>query len=349
MDIARRTTVAVAAIALAVAASACSARREPVRESRPALGTVVTIEAYGSDERALRGAIADAFDEIAAVERALDAYSTTSSVAAINADPYAEHALPPEAAVVLDEVERLGVSAEFSPALRAVVRLYGFDGTPTVPAPGDLALALAASRTFSRPTTATGVFQRLGVHEPRLAPGGLLAPGLDLGGAAKGLALDRAREALRARGVTAAIVSAGSTTVTLGTKPGGRPWRIGIEHPRDTGRVMAVAEWTGEAALSTSGDYQQSFVRDGIRYHHIIDPATGEPARGVQSLTVAGRISGLASDILSTALFVRGADRALAYARERSVSVWLVDGEGHIRTANAAADAGVRIAPADER
>lgn len=348
---ARRARAALAALAMVAALSTpgCARSQAPVRESRPALGTIVTVEAYGSDDRATREAIDAAFASIASVERALDAYSATSTVAAFNAHPYTAQPLPRDAIEILDEVERLGVADAFFPGLLSVVRVYGFDSTPTVPSDGDLTLALAAARTFSRPTSATAAFARLRVPDPRLDPGGALAPGLDFGGAAKGLALDRARESLRAHGVRAAIVTAGSTTVTLGTKPDGSPWRIGIEHPRDTATVMAVAEWTGDGALSTSGDYQQSFERNGVRYHHILDPATGTPARGLQSLTVAGRISGLASDVLSTALFVRGEEGALAYAHERSVSVWLVDSSGRVRSSNAAVQAGVTIRAAENR
>lgn len=337
------------AAAVAVSATGCAAQQPPVRESRPVLGTIVTVEAYGPDASSTRRAIEAAFDAITGVEHALDAYSPTSTIAAFNADPYHEQPLPAEAVEILDAVEQLGVSDAFSPTLLSVVRLYGFDSTPSVPPEDDLALALAATRTFSRTTSSTAAFGRLRVSDPRLDPGGRLAPGLDFGGAAKGLALDRAREALRARGVRAAIVTAGSTTVTLGTKPDGSPWRIGIEHPRDTATVMAIAEWTGDGALSTSGDYQQFFERDGVRYHHILDPRTGVTARGLQSLTVAGRISGLESDVLSTALFVRGQEGALAYARERSVSIWLVDSSGRVRSSNAASEAGVTVRAAEDR
>lgn len=338
---------AAAWLAATLVATGCTGMPAPVRESRPALGTVVTIEVYGTDEVPARSAIERAFAEIADVERALDAYSPTSTIAAFNADPYVERRLPDEAIAILDEIERLQVSAEFSPALLAQLRLYGFGTIPAVPAPDDVSLAMAAARGFSRPTPTNAVFARVRTPDPRLDPGGPLAPGLDFGGASKGLALDRAREALQSHGVRAALLTAGSTTVTLGTKPDGSPWRVGIEHPRKTGTVMAVAEWTGDAALSTSGDYQQSFELGGVRYHHILDPATGLPARGVQSLTVAGRISGLASDILSTALFVRGPDGALAYARERAVSAWLVDASGTVRSHNGAAGAGVRIEEAE--
>lgn len=340
---ARWTLATLVAALVMLTGAACASRPHPVRETRPALGTIVTIEVYGAGDRETRDAIEAAFDAIARVEHALDAYSTTSTIAAFNTDLYTVQELPEEAIAVLDEIDRLGVGDAFGSGLLSVLRLYGFDSTPTVPSRNDLNLAVAAARMFSRPTSATAAFGRLRLFDPRLDPGGALAPGLDLGGAAKGLALDRARDALRTRGVRTAMITAGSTTVTLGNKPDGSPWRIGIEHPRGDGDVMAIAEWTGDGALSTSGDYQRFFERDGVRYHHILDPRTGWPACELASLTVAGRVSGLASDILSTALFVRGKRGALAYAHERSVSVWLVDASGGLAAYDGAADSGVTI------
>src|SRR5690606_31696490 len=147
---------------------------------------------------------------------------------------------------------------------------YDFGGEGHVPTTGELSAALL---TASIPERDGDRMRFAGISSSTAVPG------LDFGGAAKGLALDRAREALRSHGgVTAALITAGSTTVTLGTKPDGEPWRIGVEDPREPGRIRVVAAWVGDGALSTSGDYQQYFERDGVWYHHILDPATGRPA-----------------------------------------------------------------------
>lgn len=319
--------------------------REPVSVSREALGTVVSITAYGEDEAAVTEAIDDAYAEMAEVETAVDAYDPDSAISRFNANPYEPQSLPPEARQVLDAVVDLDVSAEFSPSLLSVVRLYRFGEGGREPDANDLALALLAAGRFGCTGDGRASFARLSTPDPRLEPGGELAPGIDLGGAAKGLALDRAREMLRESGsVTAAIITSGSSTVTLGTKPGGEPWLIGVEDPRDPSAVVATFSFAADGALSTSGDYQQYFESAGVRYHHVLDPATGLPARTFRSLTVAGStLSGLQSDILSTALFITGREAAELYATEREIGLFAVDAEGQTLVVPAPDDAGLRV------
>jgi thiamine biosynthesis lipoprotein len=318
----------------------------PVEVSREALGTVVTITAYGDDDAAVRQAVDDAFAVMAEVVAPLNAYEPESEIAAFNRRPYTPQPLPPRFVDVLDAIDRLDVADAFSPFLMSASGLYGFEGSQTIPPPDDLELALSAAGGFVRADTHNGVFARLKTSDARLEPGGVLAPGLDASGAAKGLALDAARESLRASdAITAALISSGSSTVTLGTKPNGEAWRVGIEDPRDPESVIAVFTFEGEGALSTSGDYQRYFEAGGIRYHHILDPATGEPARGVRSLTVAGAsLTGLESDILSTALFVRGVDRAAGYASAEGVALLAVDDEGRTHIVPAPEGSGLTVA-----
>ena len=329
------------AIALTLITPAgCSSADKPITVTRPALGTVVTINAYGENPRDVNAAIEDAFAVISAVEAELDAYSATSTIAAINAAPFEWHALPADAVEILDAIERLGVAESFSPTLLGVVKLYDFGGDGHVPTEGELSAAL---QTASMPERDDDRVRFLGIASSTAEPG------LDFGGAAKGLALDRARDALNAKGaVTGALVTAGSTTVTLGSKPDGEPWRVGVEDPRDATVVRMTAEWTGNGALSTSGDYQHYFEHNGVWYHHILDPKTGTPARGTRSLTVVGRFSGLDSDILSTALFVDGPDAALAYATAHGLGVYIIDSEGRTHLASAPADSSISLSEQSE-
>jgi thiamine biosynthesis lipoprotein len=138
---------------------------------------------------------------------------------------------------------------------------------------------------------------------------------IDLGAVAKGYAGERCAALLREDGVTSALLNLGGNVQTVGSKPDGSPWRIGIQDPEgDTNDSVAVVELTDRAAV-TSGGYQRYFEEDGVRYWHIIDPATGAPARsGLTSVTVVGE-SGALCDGLSTALFVLGREKALDFWR----------------------------------
>ncbi len=340
----RVLAAAVCAVLLPAPLQGCGGA-ETVTVSREGLGTVVTITAYGDDPADVRSAVEAAFAALEDVESELDSYDGASDISAFNEDPYRAQSLPGTAIEILRRIETLRVPDAFSPALGTVTELYGFEDSRTVPDDKDLGLAVAASRTLTETPAGEWRFERLDDTDARLTPRGGLAPSLDLGGASKGLALDRAREALRSAGnVSAAIITAGSSTVTLGTKPDGTAWRIGIEDPRDAETVVAVFQFAGEGALSTSGDYQRYFESGGIRYHHILDPATGRPAAGVRSLTIAGTgLSGLDADILSTALFVRNTGTAVAYAAETGLGLYVVDDEGRALTVPAPEASGLIV------
>jgi FAD:protein FMN transferase len=299
----RRITVVLCAPLLAAPLLAsCSGAPEPLRDSREALGTVVAITAYGADEDAMRDSADAAYAAMNEVEAELDAHDPDSDIGRINSAPDPElAALPSRAETVLESICVLLVREWFSPQLWAATEAWGFEEGGRVPTGEDLATALADRR-------------------------------YDFGGAAKGLALDQAAASLRADGsVGAALLSSGSTTLAFGEKPDGEPWRIGVEDPRDPEAIIATVEAAGDITVSTSGDYQRYFESGGARYHHILDPATGMPSRGLRSLTVVGDIGGLDSDILSTALFVAGADKAIEYAEENGLGLVLVDEEGRTR------------------
>lgn len=124
---------------------------------------------------------------------------------------------------------------------------------------------------------------------------------LDWGGIAKGYAVDLAGNALIEAGIPSGFINAGGDLICWGKNPDGLAWQVGIKHPRRDG-FLGVLSLSGEAA-ATTGDYQRYFVDKGRRYHHVVDPKTGYPAQGKQSVTVCGP-EALVCDALSTALFV---------------------------------------------
>ena len=157
---------------------------------------------------------------------------------------------------------------------------------------------------------------------------------VDLGAVAKGWAGDRLAYMLRQAGIDSASLSLGGNIHTVGSKPDGSPWRVGIQDPNsDQGAVLAVVEAV-DAAVVTSGGYERYFEQDGERYWHIIDPDTAAPARsGVVSATIVGPW-GVDCDALSTALFVMGAEDAAHFWRAQTLDfeyvLILEDGSLHI-------------------
>ncbi len=127
---------------------------------------------------------------------------------------------------------------------------------------------------------------------------------LELGGLAKGFILDQAVALLKSFGVTSAFINAGGDIALLGSRPDGEPWKLGIRHPRDQNKILAVLQVT-DAAVVTSGDYERNFNQAGVAYHHILDPETGKPARGLASVTILAATA-TEADALSTAVFVLG-------------------------------------------
>jgi len=131
---------------------------------------------------------------------------------------------------------------------------------------------------------------------------------IDLGGIAKGYAVDNAIKILKNCGIINALVSAGGDSRILGDKDG-RPWVMGVRHPRDKNKVV-VSIPLSNSAISTSGDYERYFIKNGTRYHHIIQPSTGRSVNQTWSVSVMAN-DAVTSDALSTTLFVLGTDKAL--------------------------------------
>jgi thiamine biosynthesis lipoprotein len=151
---------------------------------------------------------------------------------------------------------------------------------------------------------------------------------IDVGGIAKGYAVDRSIERLRDLGIRHAMVTAGGDTGLLGDRRG-KPWVVGIRDPRNEGRMVTRLPLADEA-ISTSGDYERYFEEDGVRYHHILVPGTGRPARTVRSATVLGPNATL-TDGLSTSVFVLGVERGMQLiARLPGVEAVIVDAEGRV-------------------
>ncbi len=154
---------------------------------------------------------------------------------------------------------------------------------------------------------------------------------IDLGAVGKGIALDRILTYFEEHeNITGAIISVGGSILTYGQKPDGSCWRVGVTDPADTAANIGTLKLEGQWCVSTSGDYERYVEVDGVRYHHIIDPATGCPAdSGVAGVTILSR-DGFLSDALSTACFILGAERGIPLAEHYGAEALFVGKDGSI-------------------
>lgn len=217
----------------------------------------------------------------------------------------------------------------FNPAIGKLIALWGFhrdNYEPVLPPPAAITAALAA-----RPSLDDLVFDGPLVRSQNRAVD------IDLGGFAKGWALDHSAAYLRKNRVFNALINIGGNVMALGKK-GDKPWTVGLQHPREP-KAMATIELHDGEAIGTSGDYQRFFMKDGVRYSHLIDPRTGRPAQTMQAATLLvapAANAGTISDAASKPVFLGGVNSALMYAERFGVSnVLLVAGDGSIYVSSA--------------
>lgn len=309
-----------------VLSGACDRPREPFHSERLlAMATWVELVFEAPDPERAAAVVADVERMLRSFERDYYAWAD-GELAHLNAALARGERLrvDPKLAALLLAAREYGERSgrTFDPAVGDIVELWGFHSEAAPPQPPPSAADVAA-----------WVGRDTGIRHLTIAADGTIAaarpPGkLDLGGIAKGEAVDRILAQLSAAGVSDALVNAGGDVRVSGSR-GGRAWRIGIQKPRGDGILGLVALASGEAVF-TSGDYERFFEVDGQRMHHIIDPATGFPVGHTQAVTVIAD-GGVAADAAATALLVAGPERWLAVAKNLGVSHALrVDATGAI-------------------
>jgi thiamine biosynthesis lipoprotein len=273
----------------------------PYRETRELMSTIMGITVLDTPEPEAKRAVDGAFRAMVELEAVLSEWRPDSEISRINAAA-GQHPVKvgPHTLAVLKaglEVSRWSDGA-FDLTWAALRGMYSFQpGQERIPPAAEIEARLPLIRyqdVVLDEAAQTVMLKRAGMV-------------LGTGGITKGYALDRAAAVLKAAGIRSFMLFGGGQVQVAGKKAG-RPWRVGIQHPRKPD-YFAMLEAEG-GSVSTSGDYEHAFERDGQRWHHIVDPRTGRPVPHTSSVTVIAD-SGLYADALSTAVFVMGAKRAL--------------------------------------
>lgn len=287
------------------------------------MDTMVEIQVASQDAKLSQTAITAAFARMQAVEKEMSRFHSDSSVSEINQQAgQTAVKVSPDLFNLLQRGQEWGKLSQghFDITIGAVSRLWNFEhNTPPEQKSLSTAISLVDYHKLQLNTNTSTTY---------LTQKGML---LDLGGIAKGYAVDEAIRILRKHGIHQALVNAGGDMRALGGKSQNQPWKVGLQHPRQPKKVIAGIALT-DKAIVTSGDYERFFIKDGIRYHHIINPYTGKPAPDLISVTVIAPLAETA-DVLSTAVFVLGPKRGLELlAQQPNCEALLINLEGKIIT-----------------
>jgi thiamine biosynthesis lipoprotein len=285
------------------------------------MDTVVTITVVADSSEKAESAIDAAFDEIYRLEELLSFWTDQSEIAVIyNNAGVKPVKVSPETLVIIERSlyisEKTG--GAFDPTVGPLMRLWDFNENK-MPAENEIKKKIGLvgyAKMEIDKDNSTAFLKSKGMS-------------FDTGGIAKGYAVDKAVEVLKKKGIQSGLVAIAGDIRGFGT----RTWKIGIRNPRATGEdddIMASVRIKDEA-ISTSGDYERFFIKDGVRYHHLLDPKSGLPARGAWSVSVIAKEAVL-TDGFSTGVFVMGPEMGIDVLKELSFEGIIVTEGGEITT-----------------
>jgi thiamine biosynthesis lipoprotein len=325
-------SVVLGLVALLVGCASVPAQSDPVvvKRAQMQMGTLVSITVVARNEAIAHAAATAGFAEIRRLEELLSTWISSSELSRVNASAGIKPIYV--STDTLAVVHRAMQAAEmtdggFNIAIGPAVEAWSVIDGQRIPAESELdalrpLVDLQAVHVDVREQTI--YLDKAGMR-------------IDVGGIGKGYAADQAVEALRRAGAIAGVVALSGDIKTFGRMPGGKKFPVGIQHPRKDGSVLAWIDLEDEA-ISTAGDYERFFERDGVRYHHILDPRTLQPARSCQSVTVVAR-EGIWADGLDTGIFVMGVELGMQLVEALpDVEAIIVDAEGHVHVSSGLRD-----------
>jgi len=298
-------------------------------------GTIVDISIYGESDEKAEEAIQAVLKEFTRLHHSLHAWKksdlTDLNESIAKNKPYRNASA--ELIEIIKEVKRLEDASHhlFNPAIGEIIDYWGFhqdEFNPIHPDPSKINILVKRYPSLDQIRILGSTISSTNPHVK-----------IDLGGYAKGYALDRASKILRDHHIKNALINIGGNIIAIGQN-GDRPWRVGIQDPRGS-QAIAKLDLPDGWAIGTSGDYQRYFMIDGVRYCHLIDPFTGFPVQGVYSVTVLiepAQNAGALSDVLSKPLFIAKREDRRAIAEKLNIRHYLIIEDNVISVTQTMAD-----------
>ncbi len=266
-----------------------------VKRTTIVMGSTIEIQANSPDAEKTNQAISEAFEEAKRIDTLFSTYIKGNNMWKINNNPEEKIAVNSETFLLLKKSEHFWkvTNGAFDTAIGKIIELIGFDkNSPSIPSPADVLKALENVG-----------WKRIKLEEPDI----LIKPGnvkISFNAIVPGYAADMCAKVLEKRGITDYMINAGGEIFCRG-----REWKIGIQHPRVENELLGtiIADGFG---IATSGDYQQYFKKEGKRFTHIFNPATGYPANECEAVTIIAP-DALTADALSTGIFALGPEKGI--------------------------------------
>ncbi|WP_410499630.1 FAD:protein FMN transferase [Chitinibacter sp. S2-10] len=304
--------------------TACG-KNELYQQESYVFGTRVQISIYGLDEAVAAKHAGAVLAELDRLHRKLHAWQP-SEITRLNAAIQKGEAFDADIELIgmLTAAQNYARRSDqlFNPAVGALVSLWGFHNDSFAPVTPD-------AQKITDLLAAQASLDHLQFDQTSISSNNP-AVEIDLGGFAKGWALDHSAKYLRQQRVLNALINIGGNVLALGKKDQ-EPWTVGLQHPRQPEAMATIALKSGEA-IGTSGDYQRYFMLNGKRYSHLIDPRSGQPAQGIQAVSVIAPPSqnaGTISDVATKPMFIGGLAKSWMYAQRFGISdALIIDGKG---------------------
>jgi thiamine biosynthesis lipoprotein len=303
------------------------------KESRVLMDTFCTITVVSPSEEKAKEAIEAGFNEIKMLDKYLNNFSPDSEISAVSRSAGIKPVRVSKETFDLME-KTISISditnGAFDPTIAPVLKLWKFSGRPANPSipPGD-AIKSALKLVDYRKIKVNKKTSEIYLEEKGME--------LDLGGIAKGYAADKAVEAIKAKDIKAALVSIAGDIRGYGLSTTGKAWKVGIQDPRPENpnsekpwEDIFLTLYLKDSAISTAGDYQRFLIKNGKRYHHIIDPVTGYPSEsGLISVSVVAP-EGYIADGADTAILILGAEKGMQLLNSKGLDGILVDSQKRV-------------------
>ena len=301
--------LALSAAILAVgASSAAHAETDVYHHSFDALGTTVTTQFKKETQEQADFCAKVTEDEVRRLEELLSAYKPESDLSRLGRSNGEWIKVSPDTAEILEKTRKICelTDGALDPTVGTLVKLWSVDHKKRIPSEAEIAEALPKVDWKK-----IGVKQENGEWYARIGAG----QEITLGATGKGFIADKVISKLKANGCNDALISLGGNIITSGTNYSGKPWLIGLQEPDLKRGDYFGAVPSRDESVVTSGDYEKFFIKDGKKYHHILDPRTGRPVPAtLSSVTIINKDSALA-DGLCTSLFVMGWQKAIDFLR----------------------------------